>query len=387
MSRTTAITSLVIVILLSAAAGGGYHFWQAQKQQKKSEQFRTEQLDRGEIVQIISANGTVNPVVMVNVGTQVSGTLQKIHVDFNSQVSEGQILAELDPRLLQAQVDQDEANLASGQANLKLQQANWKRQKTLYEQEYISRAEFEAATQVREAAEAQVALQQAQLRRSRTNLSYTIVRSPVSGIVVSRQVDVGQTVAASFQTPVLFQIAKDLGQMQIDTSVAEADLGHIHLGQEVNFYVDAFPDYQFIGQVKQIRLNPTTQQNVVTYNVVVAVDNPAGKLSPGMTAYTSIIVNRRQNVVRLPNAALRFKPTAEKEAPAEPNSKRHDKPVGPLVYQLKDGKPIAVMVKTGSSDGRYTELVEGPLKEDDSVIVGLKRTATEPNSGSTRRMF
>ncbi|HNJ74374.1 MAG TPA: efflux RND transporter periplasmic adaptor subunit, partial [Pseudomonadales bacterium] len=233
MSRTKLLVSLITVLLLGAAAVGGYGLWQKRTQQAQGEQFRIEQLDRGEIVQIISANGTVNPVVMVNVGTQVSGTLQKIHVDFNAQVREGQILAELDPRLLQAQVDQDEANLASGQANLKLQQANWKRLKTLYEQEYISRADFDAATQAREAAEAQVALQQAQLRRSRTNLSYTIIRSPVSGIVVSRLVDVGQTVAASFQTPVLFQIAKDLGQMQIDTSVAEADLGNVHLGQEV----------------------------------------------------------------------------------------------------------------------------------------------------------
>ncbi len=386
MSRTKLFVSLITVLLLGAAAVGGYGLWQQRTQQARGEQFRTEQLDRGEIVQIISANGTVNPVVMVNVGTQVSGTLQKIHVDFNAQVREGQILAELDPRLLQAQVDQDEANLASGQANLKLQQANWKRLKTLYEQEYISRADFDAATQAREAAEAQVALQQAQLRRSRTNLSYTIIRSPVSGIVVSRLVDVGQTVAASFQTPVLFQIAKDLGQMQIDTSVAEADLGNVHLGQEVSFYVDAFPDHRFVGEVKQIRLNPTTQQNVVTYNVVVAVDNPAGKLSPGMTAYASLIVSRKPDVVRLPNAALRFRPPAEKEQ--EPQGRGARSAAGAVVYRLQDGKPVAVPIKTGSSDGRYTELVEGALTAGESVIVGLKRPAAESGSdGGTRRMF
>ena len=217
-----------------------------------------------------------------------------------------------------------------------------------------------------EAARAQLAVDPAQLARDRTNLNYSVIRSPISGVVIARNVDIGQTVAASFQTPTLFQIAKDLRQMQIDTSVAEADIGHLHLGQTVNFSVDAFQEREFTGTVKQVRLNPTIQQNVVSYNVIVAVPNDDGVLLPGMTANVRFTVNQKKAVLRVPNAALRYKPAEEDSdtgttAPPEPG--KH------ALYRLEDGKPVPVNVKTGISDNNFTEILEGEIKEGDKLIV------------------
>ncbi len=273
----------------------------------------------------MSANGTLNPVVLVNVGTQVSGTVKKLHVDFNDRVKAGQILLELDPALLVAQVGQDEANLNSAKASLELAELNETRAHTLWQQDSIAKQEVDTAVQVRKSAQAQVAQASAQLAKDRTNLGYSVIRSPVAGVVVNRAVDLGQTVAASFQTPTLFQIAQDLRKMQIDSSFAEADIGNIRVGQPVQFTVDAFPERTFSATVRQVRLNPTTQQNVVTYDVVVAVDNPDQILMPGMTAYVNVIVSQRKSALLVPNAALRFKPEGGKRLPKASLQRRRHK--------------------------------------------------------------
>ena len=237
----------------------------------KKTEYLTAPVERGDISVTVSANGTLNPVTLVNVGTQVSGTVRKLSVDYNSSVVRDQILAELDDRTYLAAVHQSEANVANAAAQVELAAANHKRSDDLYAKGYSARQDLDQTVQAEKSARAQWALAKAQLDRDRTNLSYSVIRSPVSGVVVSREVDVGQTVAASFQTPTLFKIAQDLSKMQIDSSFAEADVGRVRVDQTVRFTVDAFPDRDFAGVVKQVRLNPTTVQNVVTYDVVVSV--------------------------------------------------------------------------------------------------------------------
>ena len=355
---------LIALVLLVILAGMGYFLKNGKT--NPQDRYKTQEVDRGDIIQGISANGALNPEVLVNVGTQVSGTVNKLHADFNDHVESGQILAELDPSLFQAQVAQDQANLMNAQSNLKLAKIKEQRSRTLFEKGFVSATDIDQAKQTLEAAQAQLAMAQAQLDRNRTNLRYTIIRSPISGVVVARNVDLGQTVAASFQTPTLFQIAKDLRQMQIDTSIAEAVVGAISIGQPVKFTVDAFLDKEFSGTVKQIRLNPTIQQNVVTYNVVVLVDNADGKLMPGMTAHVLININQRTNVLRIPNAALRFKPQSNEE----PKSNNHKKQRGTTVYLLgADGNPRPVTIKTGITDNTLTEVVSGDIKAGDKLVI------------------
>ncbi len=296
---------ITLGLLLIALAAGAYGWWQSRTAEVK---YRTVEAKMADITQSVSANGTLKPVVLVNVGTQVSGTVEKLYVDFNDKVKQGQVLLELDPAVLNAQVQQTQANLASARASLDLAVANEQRAQTLFKQDYIARQDLDTAVQASRSARAQVDQINAQLVRDRTNLGYTIIRSPVSGVVVSRAVDLGQTVAASFSTPTLFQIAQDLRQMQIDTAFAEADIGSIKPGQPVQFTVDAFPNRNFTAAVKQVRLNATTAQNVVTYNVVVAVDNADSILLPSMTAYVGVVTAQRSNVLTVPNAALRFRP-------------------------------------------------------------------------------
>lgn len=368
------LRSLLTVFILLAAIGGGAYWWHYKNGTQPQEKFKTQPVDRGNIAQTISANGTLNPVTMVVVGTQVSGTVKKLHADFNSVVKPGQVLAELDPSLFEAQYLQDQANLASARANLDLMQAKYQRAQVQFQKGFISADALDQAKQQLAAAQAQVALSEAQIKRDRTNLQYTVIRSPISGVVVARNVDVGQTVAASFQTPTLFQIAADLKDMQIETSIAEADIGSVQIGQIVRFNVDAFQERQFSGTVKQIRLNPTVQQNVVTYNVVVAVNNADGVLLPGMTGHVMIGVGKRDNVLRVPNAALRFKP--KKDNGEEPVVKKGEKRSGATVHRLEQGEAKPVKVKTGLSDGTYTEIIGGELKEGDLLItreVGQKK--------------
>jgi HlyD family secretion protein len=358
--------------LLLIAGAGGYFYWTRNGAPEAEKRYRTLAIARGELTQLASANGTLNPVVLVNVGTQVSGTVKKWYADFNDHVSEGQKLLELDPALYQAQVNQSSANLLSARSQLKLATANAARARELFKLEYISRQDLDTSVQALEAARAQVALVEAQLAKDRTNLGYSVIRSPVKGVVVSREVDIGQTVAASLQTPTLFKIAQDLAKMQIDSAYAEADVGNLKVGQTATFRVDAFPNRVFQGVVKQVRLNPTTQQNVVTYDVVIAVDNPEQILMPGMTAYVNILVANRKDVLLVPNAALRFRPADAGPRVAKPqDGAGRGKPEGPsgTVYVLDNGQPKPVRVAVGITDSRMTEVVGGELKEADAVIV------------------
>lgn len=390
MPVARSIRNLLVFVGLAAAVGGGVYYWQQHKSGQPQDGFKTQPVDRADIVQSISANGTLSPVVLVNVGTQVSGTVKRLNADFNSRVKDGQILAELDPALFEAQLKQDQANVANAGANLVLMRAKDERAHTLQQKGFISQDAVDLAKQQLDSAQAQHKLAQAQLTRSRTNLNYSVIRSPISGVVVARNVDVGQTVAASFQTPVLFQIAGDLKQMQIETSVAEADIGNLKIGLPVRFTVDAFLDKQFEGRVKQVRLNPSIQQNVVTYNVVVAVENPDEVLLPGMTAHVQVTVTRHENVLRVSNAALRYRPMKEKEEGGEAtgkNGKKEKNRGGATVYLLDNGKPTAIKFKPGISDGSYTEVLDGGLKEGDLLITRETGAKKDKSGGFGFRMM
>ncbi len=408
MTRTRKTTLLVSAACLLAL--GGYYAWQKQAAASPEQRYKTHTLGKGDVTQTVSANGTLNPVTLVSVGTQVSGTVKKLHVDFNDQVKAGQILVELDDAIYSAQVRQSDASVASAQASLQLARTSEARMKSLFQQEYVSRQELDQAVQARESAEAQLRLARAQNDRDRANLGYSVIRSPVSGVVVDRSIDVGQTVAASFQTPTLFKIAQDLTQMQIYTTFAEADIGAIRVDQAVRFNVDAFPNRSFRGKVKQVRLNPTTQQNVVTYNVVVAVENPDQTLLPGMTAYVSIAVSQKKNVLLVPNTALRFKPAGNdkgekngekagsegarqgsggrpgQQGPGGDKRAKRDAGSG-TVYVLENNQLKPVKTGTGITDARFTEVAGGDLKEGDKVITGENLPNSEPAaSSSTFRM-
>ena len=403
--------------LIGALAGGAWWYSNQQAAQNPEQRYKLATLDKGEVTQTVSANGTLNPVVLVSVGTQVSGTVRKLYVDFNDKVEAGQPLLELDAALLTALVKQSDANVSNASAALELAQANEARMKSLFAQEYVSRQEYETTRQVLKSATAQLALARATQERDRVNLSNTTIRSPVSGVVVDRVVDLGQTVAASFQTPVLIKIAQDLSEMRIDTSFAEADIGNLREGQKARFTVDAFPDRSFSGEVQQIRLNPTNQQNVVTYNVRVSVANKDQALLPGMTAYVSIGVAKRQEVLLLPNAALRFKPAdaaekAEKSGPKPASTatvspgmgaggdgggmatkpgagkpgKKRDGQSG-TVYVLAGDEIKAVSVQIGITDNRNTEVLSGDLKIGDRVVMGENAGPAKKASSVGMRMF
>lgn len=373
--RARLVVSLLLLVAATAAGA-----WWFTGRDAKGRQYVTQPADRGDIVRTISANGTLNPVTVVNVGTQISGTVHRIHADFNDRVKAGQILAELDPALIQAAIGQRTADLATAEANLKLAQAKHARTRELVAKGFVNRAQLDDAEKETAATEAQVAGARAQLEREQVNLRYSVIRSPISGTVVARNVDVGQTVAATFQTPTLFQIAQDLRRMQIYTSVAEADVGLIRDGQPVRFTVDAFPDQEFSGTVTQVRLNPTVQQNVVTYNVVVGTDNDRGILLPGMTAHVFITLETRDGVLRVPNTALRFRPQngngdrqngggGRNGGPREGDLQR-ETDSGKTIYRLDpDGRPQPVRIRTGVSDNSYTEVLGGELREGDPLIL------------------
>lgn len=373
----------VTTLLVAAVALGGFVAYQQSAHKQPDSQparFKMQQVDRGDIQRIISANGTLNPTIQVNVGTQVSGTVKVLHVDFNSQVKAGQVLAELDPSLLEAAAAQSRANLASAQAQFAVAQSKFTRSNRLFQQGFISQAELDADRQQLDVTAALVKTTQAKVRADEVNLRYSIIRSPIDGVVVARNVDVGQTVAASFQTPTLFLIAKDLRQMQIDTNIAEADIGAIRVGLPVKFTVDAFGDREFKGAVRQIRINPSVQQNVVSYNVVVGFDNDSGVLLPGMTGHVKILAEKKLNVIRVPNAALRFKPQDADDAPKQRKG-------GNNVYRLEKGVPQAVRVKTGITDNFYTEVISGELKPGESLIVRENNGDNAKSGNFKLRMF
>jgi HlyD family secretion protein len=352
-----------IILIVVAAAAVAWFGWKATHRPDPAAAFTTQVIGTGDLSEVITANGVINPVRVVSVGTQVSGTVDKLNVDYNSRVTVGQILCELDPSVYAARVAASEAALANIKSSLALTRANAARAAELFKQNYISRQDYETTAQTAASAAAQVAAAEAQIKQDRTNLGYTIIRSPVSGVVISRQVDLGQTVAASFSTPTLFTIARDLTEMQIEAAVAEADVAKVRIGQTVSFTVDAYGSRNFTGTVKQIRLNPTTQQNVVTYTVIVGVANPDGALLPGMTANASFLVSDHRGVLLIPNAALSYKPADYRPA------RRQAGDAGTLtVFVLVGSTPEPRRIRIGASDADYSIVTGGDLHAGDKVI-------------------
>lgn len=391
--------------------------------------YRTEAVDRGDITMTVTATGTLSAVTTVKVGSQVSGIISKLYVDFNSRVQKDQLLAELDPTPFEAQMAQRKADLAQAEANSRNTQVSFERQKRLLAQELTAQSDYDSAKASYESATAQVAQAKAALEQAQTNLGYTKISSPVSGVVVDRQYDIGQTVAASFQAPTLFTIAQDLTRMQVQADVDQSDIGRVKVGQLARFTVDAFPDQEFTGKITQIRLNATATQNVITYPVIIEVANPGEKLRPQMTADVTIEVETVRDVLRVANAALRFKPPesalavraanggagearaatmaeGRSGAPraagagagagrpaagvnarngagrpgsgAHPGAKdTHDQ----TVYEIAAAGQLApVPIRTGITDGRFTEVTGGPLKPGDRVVTGAP-TAKADQSG------
>jgi HlyD family secretion protein len=372
-----------IISVCAIAVVAGVALFVVLRSRQNGVAYATQAVSRGAVAASVSANGTLNPVILVNVGTQVSGTVKALRADFNDRVRAGQVLAELDPALLRAQLRESEAALAGARANLDLAIANERRARPMHEQGYLTAEQYDQALEAVHTARAQVEQASAQVAHDRTNVNYAVIRSPVAGVVVNRAVDIGQTVAASFQTPTLFQIAQDLKQMQIDSNFAEADIGRIRPGQSVRFTVDAFPERSFSATVRQVRLNPTTVQNVVTYDVVVAVANPDEILMPGMTAYVSVIFDERNDALLVPNAALRFVPDGAAVVGTTPGEA--------TVYVPDAGGARAIKLRTGISDGRNTEVLAGDLKPGDRVIVGKaqkpgRTSAPAAPSGGTMRL-
>src|SRR5437773_8037596 len=326
-----------------------------------SANYQTATITRGPITQAVTATGTLNPVVNVQVGSQVSGNIAKLFADFNSQVKAGQVVAQIDPALFQATVTQAEGDLASAQAGLELAKVNAKRTEDLFARKTSSQADLDQAMANLHTAEASVKIKQGALDKARADLDHCTITSPIDGVVISRSVDVGQTVAASLQAPVIFVIANDLTKMQIDSNVAEADVGVVQVGQDVDFTVDAFPTQTFHGKVVQVRNAPITVQNVVTYVTVIGVSNPDLKLKPGMTANVSIIAARKDNVPQIKNAALRYRPSeagAAEMGSRSPSSRggrgssgRERTTSERTVYVLSGSQPTPAQIKTGISDG------------------------------------
>ena len=347
-----AVLAILISILVFVFAKNG------------SVKYITKELEHGTITQYVEASGTIKPINTIQVGTQVSGTVAAIYVDYNSQVKEGQLLAELDPSLFQANVDQSNAKLSNAQAALSKAQANlaykknnYQRYEHLYEKNYVSKDDVELARSNYlsakadvAAAKAEVSASSASLNNNLTNLRYSKIVSPVDGTVISRDVDVGQTVAASFNTPTLFEVAKDLTQMQIETSVSEADIGKIKVGQEAEYTLDGYQDKVFKGTVTQVRLASTTTNNVVTYTVIVSVDNSDGYAIPGMSANVSIITGQAKDVLCIDNKALKFTP---------PNNTEKYEQQG--LWILTKTGPKRINIETGLSDDNKTQIITNEI--------------------------
>jgi HlyD family secretion protein len=359
--------------------------------------FVTAAVTRGDIATVVSASGTVEAVTTVQVGTQVSGTIAALLVDYNSLVKSGQVLARLDQSTYASTVEQARASLAGAEADaerLRVAQQSadlaLARARELADRQLIPAMDLQSAqvdsrstaAQVA-AADAKVVQARAAVTQAQVNLSKTVITSPIDGVVIARDVDLGQTVAASLQAPTLFTIAADLTQMRLNATIDESDVGEIHAGQPVSFTVDAYPADTFTGVVEQVRLNATVTQNVVTYSAMVSAPNPQLKLKPGMTANLTVEVSRRDGVLRVPTAALRFTPTAEMLARF--GATRPDRAAaGAVVWRSEGGSLDAVQVRTGISDSSYTELVDAPLSDGAAVITQVKN-AVAPRGATPAR--
>ena len=363
------ILAVVIVVPMLIFGGG---------KSKKSE-YVTLQIGRGNLRHVVTATGEIMPVNTVSVGSQVSGTIDALYVDYNSKVKKGDLLLTIEPSVLQASVDEAKASLISAESQRNYAKNEYMRNKTLYNDGYIARAEMEQSQTAYEQAEQSVARMQSQYERAVTNLGYATITSPVDGTVISRKVDKGQTVAASFQTPDLFEIAEDLTRMQIETSVSEADIGVIKEGQAVTFTVDAYPTQTFDGVVRQIRLSPTTTSNVVVYTVVIDVDNTDLRLMPGMTAFVTIIVSEKNDVWKVQNAALlvrSFDGIIENAGDATP--KTH--------LAIKRGDEISLVpYEKGLVTATETEIISDGIAEGDLIVVGKVGQTSSTKSGNNQQ--
>lgn len=413
----------IVSVLVVALAIVGYVFFSGER--KVPIRYKTAPVERGPVVSVVTATGTINPVVSVQVGTQVSGMIQSLHADFNSIVKAGDVVARIDPAPFQARRDQAAANLQMAKANVARARTDLAQRKreldrvqSLIKQQFVSQNDVDVAITAHQGAAAQLEVSESQVKQAEATLNaaeldlkYTVIKSPVNGIIIARNVEVGQTVAASFATPNLFLIALDLTKMQVDTNVSESDIGGITEGKDATFTVDAYPGQQFQGRIRQVRNVPISVQNVVTYNVVVGVDNRDLRLKPGMTANVSIIVARKDDVLKVPNAALRFTPpkseravsgmsgTGLAQSDADSKSARpvltggNQAMLSKTVWKVgPSGDPEAVSVQPGISDGSATEIAGGDVKEGDAVIVGIEALKAErspqalpPGFGSGQR--
>lgn len=404
MVRSRYIVVVVVVVLLAI---GGYTYWR-HGQGDGQNQYVTEPIERGSVASTVTATGALNPVTSVQVGTYVSGPIKALYADFNSPVKKGQLVAKIDPQPFLVKVQAAEANLANAHAKVEKDRADLEfkrltlgRNRELLAKNLIAQSDLDTAKSNYDQAVAQVNLDkagiqqaEASLQEARINLAYTDITSPVDGVVVSRNVDVGQTVAASFQTPTLFLIAQDLTKMQVDSNVSESDIGAVRAGQPATFTVDAYPGKVFTGAVAQVRNAPITVQNVVTYDVVVAVDNPELELKPGMTASVAVITARRDDVLKIPLRAVRFNP--ERKPSTEPTQGQDGAARQPqrrgesTVWVAQPDRTLRkVEVKLGVRDDQYAELLSDHLESGDELAVALRRGAERksekpPSFGSPR---
>lgn len=369
------IISLIIAALL---------FLTAKKLIGSKDEYVTAPLKKATIIKIIEASGTINPVQTATVGAQVSGKITGVYVDFNSPVTKGQLLAEIDTSLFQASVDQQRASIENSKAQLRRLEATtnydklmYERYKNLLKKGYVSKAEVDQleATYLADVAniqaqKAQIKQSEASLRTAESNLGYTKIISPVDGVIISKNVEVGETVASSFQTPELFSVAEDLTEMQIEANVSEADIGNVSVGQEADYTLDGYPNETFKGHVDQVRLSSTNTSNVVTYTVVISVKNEDLKLKPGMTANVSIVVDKKENILTAINPALKFTPLG-KDVKYDTQG----------IWVLKNNKPTRIDIQTGVYDDSKTEIISNELKEGDMVIIGRKGMETSTAKG------
>ena len=360
---------IVTIIIAIAVIVGAFFFFRSGD--KKVTTYETVELKKGSINNTVTATGTIEPITKVDVGTQVSGTISHIYVDYNSVVTKGQLLAELDRKLLEAELKSEMANLKSSKSEFEYQDKNFKRLHQLHEKNLISETEYEEALYQYEKAQQAYEKAQATLVKAQSNLDYATIYSPIDGVVLSREVEEGQTVAASFETPTMFTIANDLRKMQVIADVDEADIGQVLEGQRVTFTVDAFPDDTFEGDVTQVRLNPTTESNVVTYEVVIDAPNPELKLKPGLTANITVYTMEKNDILLAPLKAFRFTPETAPENPQTTQAPQAGK--GEKVVWLQTAEGIVPkVIKVGVSDGIYTEVKEG-IQEGSRLIVGVQR--------------
>lgn len=405
MTKFKFYLTLGLIVLLVASLG--FYFSQKNGKQQK---YHIEKVDRGDIVSSVTATGTLAALTTVKVGSQVSGIISQMYVDFNSEVKKGQLLAELDPTSLQAQLDQRQADLDKSKVELRNQKIIFERDKNLLKNELLSQQEYDSAESVMLSAQAGVKQSEAALRQAVTNLSYAKITSPIDGIVVDRQIDIGQTVAASFQAPTLFTIAQDLTLMQVSTNIDEADIGRIKKGEEANFTVDAFPDRTFTGNVSQIRLSPVVLNNVTTYPVLIDVKNQDLLLKPGMTANVTVPVETIADALKIPNAALRFRPDpadiaesqkdrgnwkggqeGQQSSGQKPGQQRKKESgnISTIYTMTPEGKLKPVVVQTLLTDGAFTAIRGGTLREGDQIVTGLETTRAMEATGGVggRRRF